>query len=110
MRRRTSVSGDLSSMKDRTTRRSSSCSSVKAKFMPGKIRRRERSAASKHVCTRVLRSGDGAENRVGIRELRNQVAAVVRRAAAGERVVVTVDGRPVAQLGPLEPGAGADPR
>ena len=41
--------------------------------------------------------------RVGIRELRNDVAAVVRRAAAGERVVVTVDGKPVAQLGPLEP-------
>jgi len=35
--------------------------------------------------------------------LRNDVAAVVRRAAGGERVVVTVDGRPVAQLGPLEP-------
>lgn len=41
--------------------------------------------------------------RIGIRELRNDVAAVVRRAAAGERVVVTVDGTPVAQLGPLEP-------
>ena len=41
--------------------------------------------------------------RVGIRELRNQVAAVVRRAADGERIVVTVDGRPVAQLGPLDP-------
>ena len=40
--------------------------------------------------------------RVGIRELRNDVAAVVRRAAAGERIVVTVDGRPVAQLGPVE--------
>jgi prevent-host-death family protein len=41
--------------------------------------------------------------RVGIRELRNDVAAVVRQAAAGERIVVTVDGRPVAQLGPVEP-------
>jgi prevent-host-death family protein len=41
--------------------------------------------------------------RIGIRELRNDVAAVVRRAAGGERIVVTVDGRPVAQLGPLEP-------
>ena len=40
--------------------------------------------------------------RVGIRELRNNVAAVVRRASRGERVVVTVDGVPVAQLGPLE--------
>lgn len=45
---------------------------------------------------------DGRD-RIGIRELRNQVAAVVRRAGAGERIVVTVDGRPVAQLGPLEP-------
>lgn len=41
--------------------------------------------------------------RVGIRELRNDVAAVVRRAASGERVVITVDGHPVAQLGPIEP-------
>ena len=40
---------------------------------------------------------------IGVRELRNNVAAVLRRAAAGERVVVTVDGLPVAQLGPIEP-------
>ncbi len=40
---------------------------------------------------------------VGVRELRNQVAAVVRRAASGERMVVTVDGKPVAQLGPITP-------
>ncbi len=39
---------------------------------------------------------------VGIRELRNQTASAVRRAGAGERIVITVDGRPVAQLGPLE--------
>jgi len=38
---------------------------------------------------------------IGVRELRNQVAAVVRRAAAGERIIVSVDGRPMAQLGPL---------
>jgi len=43
--------------------------------------------------------------RVGVRELRNSVAAVVRRAAAGERVVITVDGIPAAMLGPLEPTA-----
>jgi prevent-host-death family protein len=40
---------------------------------------------------------------IGVRELRNQVAAVVRRAAGGERIVVTVDGRPMAQLAPLTP-------
>ncbi|HET6772387.1 MAG TPA: type II toxin-antitoxin system prevent-host-death family antitoxin [Acidimicrobiales bacterium] len=40
--------------------------------------------------------------RVGIRELRNNVAAVVRRAGGGERIVVTVDGVPAAQLGPLD--------
>lgn len=44
-----------------------------------------------------------AVSRVGIRELRNHVAAVVRRAGEGERIVVTVDGRPVARLGPLDP-------
>lgn len=46
---------------------------------------------------------DSGASHVGIRELRNQVAAVVRRAAAGDEVVVTVDGRPVARLMPLEP-------
>lgn len=40
---------------------------------------------------------------IGARELRTNLAAALRQAAAGERVVVTVDGRPVAQLGPLEP-------
>ena len=40
--------------------------------------------------------------RVGIRELRNNVAAVVRRARGGERIVITVDGTPAAQLGPLD--------
>ena len=44
--------------------------------------------------------------RVGIRVLRNNVAAVVRRASRGERVVVTVDGVPVAQLGPLDAAPG----
>lgn len=39
--------------------------------------------------------------------MRNNVAAVVRRAAAGERLVVTVDGRPTAVLAPLSPDAGA---
>jgi prevent-host-death family protein len=37
----------------------------------------------------------------GIRELRADLAAMVRRAGAGERIVITVDGLPVAQLGPL---------
>jgi prevent-host-death family protein len=46
---------------------------------------------------------EDATPRVGIRELRNQVASVVRRAADGERIVVTVDGRPAARLVPLEP-------
>ncbi|MBI2711009.1 MAG: type II toxin-antitoxin system prevent-host-death family antitoxin [Actinobacteria bacterium] len=44
--------------------------------------------------------------RVGIRALRAGLAAALRRAEAGERLVITVGGRPVAQLGPLE-AAGA---
>ncbi len=38
--------------------------------------------------------------------MRAQAAALVRRAGAGERIVITVGGRPVAQLGPLEPLSG----
>ena len=41
-------------------------------------------------------------DRIGTRELRANLAAALRQASAGERVVITVDGRPVAQLGPLE--------
>lgn len=40
---------------------------------------------------------------MGIRELRNNVAAVVRRASNGERILITSDGEPVAMLGPVEP-------
>jgi len=43
---------------------------------------------------------------IGIRELRADLAAHVRRAASGQRVVVTVAGRAVAQLGPLEAEQG----
>jgi prevent-host-death family protein len=40
---------------------------------------------------------------IGVRELRADLAAVLRRAQSGERVVVTANGRPVAQLSPLQP-------
>ncbi|MCB9379534.1 MAG: hypothetical protein H6513_02450 [Acidimicrobiaceae bacterium] len=43
---------------------------------------------------------------IGIRELRADLAAAVRRAGAGQRVVVSVGGRAVAQLGPVEPEQG----
>ena len=39
---------------------------------------------------------------IGTRELRANLAGAVRRAAAGERVVITVDGHPVAcRQGPV---------
>ncbi len=34
------------------------------------------------------------------KELRNNVGEVLRRAEAGEQIMITVAGRPVAQLGP----------
>ena len=52
-----------------------------------------------------MRTLPGVEQ-IGARELRANLAAAVRQAGAGERVVITIDGRPVAQLGPLQP-AGA---
>lgn len=41
---------------------------------------------------------------VPVRTLRANAAAYLRRAEGGERIVVTSGGRPVAQLGPLDPG------
>ena len=40
--------------------------------------------------------------RVASRDLRNDTASVLRRAAAGEVVEVTVNGEPVAALGPIQ--------
>ncbi|MEZ5381903.1 MAG: type II toxin-antitoxin system prevent-host-death family antitoxin [Microthrixaceae bacterium] len=45
----------------------------------------------------------GHAEQVGIRRLRGELATLVRRAGRGERVVITVAGRPVAQLGPVAP-------
>ena len=40
---------------------------------------------------------------VGLREMRQNASELVRRAEAGERLTVTVAGRPAAVLGPVEP-------
>ena len=40
-------------------------------------------------------------DRVGVRELRNYTSRVVARARAGERILITVDGVPAAELGPI---------
>jgi prevent-host-death family protein len=46
---------------------------------------------------------------MNVRTLRSQLAQALRRAEAGERIVVTVAGRPVAQLGPVEADADRRP-
>jgi prevent-host-death family protein len=40
---------------------------------------------------------------VGLREMRQNASELVRRAEAGERLTVTVAGRPAAVLGPVTP-------
>ena len=47
---------------------------------------------------------------VSVRELRNHTAEVLRRVEAGERLRVTVDRRPVAELVPLPSRAAWVPR
>jgi prevent-host-death family protein len=42
------------------------------------------------------------------RELRNRVSDVLRRAEQGEQFLITVDGRPVAELGPPRPRRWVD--
>jgi prevent-host-death family protein len=49
-------------------------------------------------------------DQVSVRELRNQTAEVLRRVEAGERLEVTVDRRPVAELVPLAKRAAWVPR
>lgn len=39
--------------------------------------------------------------RIAVRELRNHASRVVRRARAGERLIITVDGVPAAEIGPV---------
>lgn len=46
---------------------------------------------------------------MNVRTLRAELASALRRAEAGERIVVTVGGRPVAQLGPVETVADQQP-
>ncbi len=46
--------------------------------------------------------------RVGIRELRQNAGAVIRRAASGETIEVTEHGRPVARIVPLRGGSVLD--
>jgi prevent-host-death family protein len=43
-------------------------------------------------------------NRVGIRELRQQASAVLRRVVRGESIEVTDHGHPIARIVPLRPG------
>jgi len=42
-----------------------------------------------------------AMDRVGVRELRNYTSRLVARARAGERILITVDGVPAAEIGPI---------
>lgn len=44
---------------------------------------------------------ESVPDEVSVRQLRNHTAEVLRRVEAGERLRVTVDRRPVAELGPL---------
>jgi prevent-host-death family protein len=46
---------------------------------------------------------------LGIRDLRSNAADAVRRASNGERIIITVNGRPTAQLGPITPIAPTVP-
>jgi prevent-host-death family protein len=55
-------------------------------------------------------SRDVSDEDVSVRELRNHTADVLRRVEAGERLRVTVDRRPVAELVPLPSRATWVPR
>ena len=43
--------------------------------------------------------------KVSVRQLRNDVSRILRRVRAGERLIITSDGHPVAEIGPIDPTA-----
>ena len=45
---------------------------------------------------------------LGVRDLRADLATHLRRAGAGDRLIITVDGRPAAQLAPISPTGPPD--
>lgn len=45
---------------------------------------------------------NGMRETVGVREIRQRASELIRRAEAGEEIVVAVSGRPAARLVPLE--------
>ena len=47
---------------------------------------------------------DTMSNSVGVRELRQQASAVLRRVRGGETIDVTEHGHPIARIVPLKPG------
>jgi prevent-host-death family protein len=49
----------------------------------------------------MARKGPAKRPHVGIRALREQAATFVKRARSGDTVVITVNGEPVAELGPV---------
>lgn len=57
------------------------------------------------MCTQWVNGGYRLtmSSSTGIRQLRSQLTSLVRRAGTGERIVITIGGRAVAQLGPIEP-------
>lgn len=46
--------------------------------------------------------GERDDPTVGLRELRQSASELVRRAEAGETLTITVNGRPAAELGPVD--------
>ncbi len=57
-----------------------------------------------------MRYGGVVPDDISVRELRNHTAEVLRRVEAGERLRVTVDRRPVAELAPLPARSAWVPR
>lgn len=47
--------------------------------------------------------------RIGIRDLRQQASTYIRRAGAGESIVVTVSGQPTAVLSPVDAPLSGSP-
>ncbi len=69
-------------------------------------RRRPDSPSGSQSCAPLPAQSQGTQT-IGVRDLRADMAALVRRAGSGEDLIISVGGRPVAHLGPIRSPGGA---
>lgn len=69
--------------------------------VPGSAAKESKDSRHLATCSYMCYGSRGMVSFISVRDLRNEVSAVLRRVEGGERLTVTVDRRPVAEIVPI---------